>query len=132
MPRTQRAPRALARVAVLVVLPAALASCHVSHSVYVADRISPERIHAGARSYFSREGLAETSWNADDLSGEYASEKPPRRLRLLIRPLGDGWNLDLRCYDAAGELDKRETGRLRDRLLLALRDEGLPAREGPF
>ncbi|MBL8899248.1 MAG: hypothetical protein JNM84_16550 [Planctomycetes bacterium] len=125
MPRLSRATGAFC-------LAVALASCHRSHSVYVADRVSPERIHAGARSYLAKEGFREESWNDDDLSGEYSSEKSARRLRLLVRPLGDGWNLDLRCYDADGELDKRETGRLRDRLLESLLAEGLPAREGPF
>ncbi|MBK9383987.1 MAG: hypothetical protein IPN34_04095 [Planctomycetes bacterium] len=122
----------LSRAAGAALLALALASCHRSHSVYIADRVSPERIHAGARSYFAKEGYREQSWDPDDLSGEFTHEKAGRKTRLLLRPLGDGWNLDLRCYDAAGDLEKRETGRLRDRLLEALRDEGLPAREGPF
>lgn len=127
MPPPSRAARTAA------ILIAALAGCQTSHSVYVADRISPERLHAGARSYLvGREGFAETTWSAEDLRGELTHAKSGRRLALLIRPLGDGWNLDLRCYTAEGTLDRRETGRLRDRVLQALRDEGLPAREGPF
>lgn len=113
-------------------LCALLAGCQSNHSVYIADRTSPERIHLDARAFFLREGLKETSWVPETLIGEYASPKPVRRLVFILRPLGDGWNLDLRCYDADGELDKRETGRLRDHLMIALRDAGLPAREGPF
>lgn len=116
----------------VAIAAAALPSCFTSQSVYIADRASTARIHLGAREALAREGLKEKSWKEETLSGEYTSAKPVRRLLLVVRPLGDGWNIELRAYGEDGLLDKRETGRLRDRLLTSLREEGLDAREGPF